>query len=102
VPQPRRGRIQIGIAAEMKLDHDDPLEAGAISASRENSRSKGYGCRSVTGSLGPEPPIPADIQREADHERLVGAFPAAAAEGIEPKNAMPGKNRDGEIGSHYR
>jgi hypothetical protein len=28
---------------------------------------------------GPEPPTPADIQREADHELLVRAFPAARA-----------------------
>jgi hypothetical protein len=27
--------------------------------------------------FGPEPPTPADLEREADHERLVGAFPAA-------------------------
>ena len=26
---------------------------------------------------GPEPPTPADLKREADHERLVSAFPAA-------------------------
>jgi hypothetical protein len=33
--------------------------------------------------FGPEPPILADLEREADHERLVRAFPAAA-EAIEP------------------
>jgi hypothetical protein len=33
--------------------------------------------------FGPEPPTPADLKREADHERLVRAFPAAG-EAIEP------------------
>jgi hypothetical protein len=33
--------------------------------------------------FGPEPPTPADLKREADHERLVRDFPAAA-EAIEP------------------
>jgi hypothetical protein len=39
---------------------------------------------------GPEPPTPTDIQREADHERLVRAFPMTG-ETIEPRNAVPGK-----------
>jgi hypothetical protein len=33
--------------------------------------------------FGPEPPTPADLQREADHERLVGGF-LAAGEATEP------------------
>jgi hypothetical protein len=41
---------------------------------------------------GPEPPTPADLQRESDHERLVRAFPALR-ETIEPRNAMSGKSR---------
>jgi hypothetical protein len=52
-------------------------------------------------TFGPEPPISADIQREADHERLVRTFPVAA-EPIEPGKHHAGQNRDGEIGSHYR
>jgi hypothetical protein len=32
---------------------------------------------------GPEPPTPADLKREADHERLIRAFPVAG-EMIEP------------------
>jgi hypothetical protein len=39
---------------------------------------------------GPEPPTPADLQREADHERLVRAFPAIG-ETIEPRKCHPGK-----------
>jgi hypothetical protein len=38
----------------------------------------------------PDPPTPADIQREADHERLVRAFPEAG-EPLKPENTMPGK-----------
>jgi hypothetical protein len=34
---------------------------------------------------GPEPPTPADLERDADHERLVRAFPAAG-ETSEPRN----------------
>jgi hypothetical protein len=37
---------------------------------------------------GPEPPTPADLQREADHERLVSAFPLAG-EAIEPTKYHP-------------
>jgi len=33
--------------------------------------------------FGPEPPTPADLQREADHERLVTDF-LAAGEATEP------------------
>jgi hypothetical protein len=33
---------------------------------------------------GPEPPTPADLQREADHERLVSSFPMVV-ETIEPR-----------------
>jgi hypothetical protein len=40
---------------------------------------------------GPEPPTPADLKREADHERLVRAFPVVD-ETIEWRNnALPGK-----------
>ena len=39
---------------------------------------------------GPEPPIPADLQREANHERLVRAFPAMG-ETIEPRKSQPAK-----------
>jgi hypothetical protein len=42
---------------------------------------------------GPEPPTPADLKREADHERLVGAFPVAGKT-IEPTNGYAGQNRD--------
>jgi hypothetical protein len=41
---------------------------------------------------GPEPATPADLQREADHDRLVRAFPMTE-ETIEPKNAMLGKTK---------
>jgi hypothetical protein len=50
--------------------------------------------------FGPEPPTSADLQREANHERLVRAFPAAA-EAIEPGNAIPCKSRR-RSGSPYR
>ena len=40
----------------------------------------------------PEPPTPADLEREADHERLVGTFPMTG-ETIEPRNDGPGKMR---------
>jgi hypothetical protein len=49
--------------------------------------------------FGPEPPTPADLKREADHEQLVRAFPAAA-EAIE-RNTRPGKIKDGRLGSPY-
>jgi hypothetical protein len=39
---------------------------------------------------GPEPPTPGDLQREADRERLVRAFPAMR-ETIEPRKSQPGK-----------
>ena len=48
---------------------------------------------------GPELPTSADIQREADQERLVRALPAAG-KAIEPTD-YGGQNRDGEIGSPY-
>lgn len=48
----------------------------------------------------PKPPTSADLQREANHERLVRAFPAAA-EAIEPGNAIPCKSRR-RSGSPYR
>ena len=38
---------------------------------------------------GPEPPTPADLKREVDHERLVSAFPAAG-EPIEPTKSHAG------------
>jgi hypothetical protein len=38
--------------------------------------------------FGPEPPTPADLKREANHERLVRAFPAAG-EAIEPIKYHP-------------
>jgi hypothetical protein len=40
---------------------------------------------------GPEPPTPADLQREADHERLVRAFPMTG-ETIEPGKHHAGHN----------
>jgi hypothetical protein len=43
---------------------------------------------------GPEPPTPADLKREADHERLVRAFPVAG-EAIEPTRYHTGQNRGG-------
>ena len=49
---------------------------------------------------GPEPPTPADIQRDADQERLARAFPPAS-DAIEPRKCHAGQNRSGEIGSHY-
>jgi hypothetical protein len=42
---------------------------------------------------GPEPPPAADLEREADHERLVRALPAAG-KAIGPRNVMPGQNRE--------
>ena len=50
---------------------------------------------------GPEPPTPADVEREADHERLVRTFPVAA-EPIELRERRAGLNRDGQIGSPYQ
>jgi hypothetical protein len=47
---------------------------------------------------GPEPPTPADLKREADHERLVRVFPVVG-ETIEPVKSMPGRNRDLGLGS---
>jgi hypothetical protein len=38
---------------------------------------------------GPEPITPADLQREADHERLIEPFPVAD-EAIEPKKSQAG------------
>ncbi len=40
--------------------------------------------------FGPEPPTFADLEPEADHERLVRASPVAG-EAFDPRNAMPGK-----------
>jgi len=40
---------------------------------------------------GPEPPTPADLKREADHERLVSAFPVAV-ETIEPMKSHQAKS----------
>jgi hypothetical protein len=40
------------------------------------------------------------LKREADHERLVSAFPAAD-EAIEPRKDHTGQNRNGELGSPY-
>jgi hypothetical protein len=48
---------------------------------------------------GPEPVTPADLQREADRERLIQAF-SAAGKAIEPGKRCPPKNRGSEIGSH--
>jgi hypothetical protein len=49
---------------------------------------------------GPELPTTADLERDADHERLVRAFPAAG-EAIEPPKCQAWQNRDGETGSPY-
>jgi hypothetical protein len=51
--------------------------------------------------FGPEPPTPADLKREADHERLVRVFPVVG-ETIEPIKLMPGRNRDLGLDLHYR
>jgi hypothetical protein len=48
--------------------------------------------------FGPELPTPADLKREADHERLVRVFPVAG-ETVEPIKLMPGRNRDLGFGS---
>ena len=50
--------------------------------------------------FGPEPSAPADLKREADHERLVRVFPVAG-EAIEPTKCHAPQNRDCELGSHY-
>jgi len=127
MPQPRCSRAQIGIAAEMKPDHDNRLEAGGdLGSPREFSLEKLQppeivgrvgnpvleGVRRLWGCAfdrvccffvltrlwifdriyGPEPPTPADLEREADHERLVRAFPMTG-ETIEPRNDGPGKMR---------
>jgi hypothetical protein len=42
--------------------------------------------------FGPEPPTPADLKREADHKRLVRAFPVAG-ETIEPTKCHTRQNR---------
>jgi hypothetical protein len=56
---------------------------------------------SIFGHIyGPEPPTPADEKREADHERLLMAFPAAA-EAIEPVKYHAGQNQGGRLGSPY-
>jgi hypothetical protein len=49
---------------------------------------------------GPERPTAADLTREADHERLIRAFPAAA-EAIEPTKHPARQNRRGDLGSPY-
>jgi hypothetical protein len=43
---------------------------------------------------GPEPPTPADLKREVDHERLVRALPVAG-NAIEPPSYHTGQNRGG-------
>jgi hypothetical protein len=43
--------------------------------------------------FGPEPPTPADLKRQADHERLVRAVPAVG-ESIEPTKYHARQNRD--------
>jgi hypothetical protein len=45
--------------------------------------------------FGPEPPTPADLKREADHERLLRAFPTVG-EAIDPTKYRTGQNRDGD------
>ena len=134
--QPRCGRAQIGIAAEMKPERDYRLEAeGDLSQPGEFSLER-LPPPAIVGQVdnpvleavrrlwwrafdrvcgffvvirlliqdcihGPEPPTPADIQREADHERLVRTF-SVAAEPIEPRKRSAGLNRDGDLGSHHR
>jgi hypothetical protein len=49
---------------------------------------------------GSEPPAPADLKREADHKRLVRAFPEAG-EAIGWTKSQAGQNRADEIGSPY-
>jgi hypothetical protein len=73
------------------------VSRSAIETSRISSPSVGstYPMRpSEAGDriFGPEPPIAADLKREADHERLVRAF-VAAGEAIEPTNTMPNRLR---------
>ena len=51
--------------------------------------------------FGPEPPTSADLNREADHERLVLAFPVAGKT-IEPTNCPTAQNLEGGLGSPYR
>jgi phosphatidylserine/phosphatidylglycerophosphate/cardiolipin synthase-like enzyme len=126
VSQPRCSRAQIGIAAEMKPEQDDRLEAGGdLSTAREFSverlpppeivgevgnpaletirrlwwRSFDRVCGffvlirlSIHDRIfGPEPSTPADLQREAEHERLVRTFPVAA-QPIEPGKHHAGYN----------
>jgi hypothetical protein len=41
--------------------------------------------------FGPEPPTPADLKREADHERLVSVFPVAGETIAPTQNSLPAK-----------
>ena len=45
--------------------------------------------------FGPERPTPTDLKREADHERLVRAFPVVG-KAIELTKYHTGKSRDGD------
>src|SRR6202023_2414123 len=67
---------------------DDPvLEAGVVCHGGGSTVSavslSSCGCGIFDRVHGPEPPTPADLEREADYEPLVRAFPAMA-ETIEP------------------
>jgi hypothetical protein len=93
--------LKIGILGEMNRNSANDSEREAFSASRESAFLKGYSrprssgesknatleairrpvasarsrplldCAHTTESYGPEPPTPADLKREADHEMLV-------------------------------
>jgi hypothetical protein len=50
---------------------------------------------------GPEPPTPADLQREADHERLVRVSQRWVKRSS-PENAMPGGKNRVDMGDDFR
>ena len=55
----------------------------------ERSIASSIGLYSYDRIYGPEPPTPADLKREADHEKLVGVFPVVG-ETIEPNKTYAG------------
>jgi hypothetical protein len=54
-------------------------------------------CAHTTEIYGPEPPTPADLKREADHEKLVGVFPVVG-ETIEPNKTYAGAKSRRRLG----
>jgi hypothetical protein len=67
-------------------DHSKHNSSVGVASSASSGRKWQWRGR-ISTRVGPEPSTPADLKREADHKRLVRAFPMAG-EAIDPKNAM--------------